>query len=564
MSLKERIIELGNLLSTLDFKKSGRIKGLVSRLLNLIELVYSENEDLRKENRRLKDEINKMKGEKGLPPPRKPDLPSESRKGNTNFKSKIKPKKKKRRKKKSKKDIPVHEEKIISYRGELPPDARQKGYRDRVVQGLKIEAHNIKYRLERFVSESTGEFYEAELPGGCGDGFTPALKSWILTLYYDYRVPEDKIWLFLKDIGIMISAGHISNILIKDRDMFHAEKKEILSAGIASTPFQHMDETGARVMGEKQYFSVLCNEFYSAFFINPRKNRMTVLKILSQKDKLHYTINGMTIKYLEEKNVPRHIRGALEGTVWPDCLNEEDFLNKLQKVYQKIKPRYREIILEAAAVTYYQERHESKKIKTLVTDAAKQFARITEMNALCWIHEDRHYAKLIPLLDKHKKLIEEFRNKIWEYYEKLKAYKREPNEKDKKQLKEDFDELFSTETGYETLDECIRKSQGRKEGLLVVLEHPEVPLHNNPAELAVREYIVKLNISMQTRSVEGTRSWETFLTIKDTCRKLGVNFREYLYDRLSGKYELPSLANIIRKVSLFLSADNGNTRHISQ
>ncbi|MEW6606371.1 MAG: hypothetical protein AB1414_02795, partial [bacterium] len=77
----------------------------------------------------------------------------------------------------------------------------------------------------------------------------------------------------------------------------------------------------------------------------------------------------------------------------------------------------------------------------------------------------------------------------------------------------------------------------------------EVPLHNNPAELAVREYVVKRKISIQTRSEEGTRSWETFLSIKDTCRKLGVNFRKYLYDRLSGEYRLPSLAEMIGQTS---------------
>ncbi len=110
-----------------------------------------------------------------------------------------------------------------------------------------------------------------------------------------------------------------------------------------------------------------------------------------------------------------------------------------------------------------------------------------------------------------------------------------------------FDEIFSTKTGYEELDKRIKLTRAKKDNLLLVLDHPEVPLHNNPAELAVRAYIIKRKISNGTRTNEGTKSWETFFTIMDTCRKLGVNFRDYLYDRLSKNYILPPLASLIPK-----------------
>jgi hypothetical protein len=43
--------------------------------------------------------------------------------------------------------------------------------------------------------------------------------------------------------------------------------------------------------------------------------------------------------------------------------------------------------------------------------------------------------------------------------------------------------LFGTKTGYEALDEKIAKTRENKAGLLAVLRHPEVPLHNNASEL---------------------------------------------------------------------------------
>ncbi len=145
--------------------------------------------------------------------------------------------------------------------------------------------------------------------------------------------------------------------------------------------------------------------------------------------------------------------------------------------------------------------------------------------------------------------MDDFRARIWEYYAELKEYKQNPNEKDKIRLSELFDEMFSTETGYDELDERIRLTREKKENLLVVLDYPDTPLHNNPAELALRMYVIKRKISFGTRTEEGTRSWETFFTILDTCRKLGVNFRDYLYDRISKQYKMPPLALTIKEAA---------------
>lgn len=124
---------------------------------------------------------------------------------------------------------------------------------------------------------------------------------------------------------------------------------------------------------------------------------------------------------------------------------------------------------------------------------------------------------------------------------------------DKIRLSNLFDSIFSIKTGYKQLDERIELTKKKKDALLVVLEHPEIPLHNNPAELALRMYVIKRKISFGTRSADGTKSWETFFTIMDTCRKLGVNFRDYLYDRISKNYKMPSLASLISKPSYIVS-----------
>ncbi len=203
------------------------------------------------------------------------------------------------------------------------------------------------------------------------------------------------------------------------------------------------------------------------------------------------------------------------------------------------------MILEAAAIAAYQENHDSPAIERLVCDDAKQFYYITPIHALCWIHEERHYQKLTPFLTYHQKLVDCFRSKIWDYYYELTEYKKNPNEEEKIRLSALFDEIFSTKTGYDDLDNRIQLTNAKKDNLLVVLDYPDTPLHNNPAELALRMYVIKRKISFGTRTCEGTQSWETFFTIMDTCFKLGINFRDYLYDRISNQNKMPSLSSLI-------------------
>ena len=72
-----------------------------------------------------------------------------------------------------------------------------------------------------------------------------------------------------------------------------------------------------------------------------------------------------------------------------------------------------------------------------------------------------------------------------------------------------------------------------------MLERPEVPLHNNLSEGHIRDYVKKRKISGSTRSELGRRARDTFASLKKTCRRLGVNFWDYLQDRVRGLGQNP-------------------------
>jgi hypothetical protein len=83
------------------------------------------------------------------------------------------------------------------------------------------------------------------------------------------------------------------------------------------------------------------------------------------------------------------------------------------------------------------------------------------------------------------------------------------------------------------------------ERALVRPQLPEIPLHNNLSEGDIREYVKKRKISSSTRSDEGRRSRDTFASLKETCRKNGLSFWQFLLDRISGVNRIPPLARLL-------------------
>jgi hypothetical protein len=191
-------------------------------------------------------------------------------------------------------------------------------------------------------------------------------------------------------------------------------------------------------------------------------------------------------------------------------------------------------------------------VKLLICDDAAQFQLLTQEVGLCWIHDARHYKKLNPRVAAHKKLVEDFLKQYWDYYFELSAYRTDPSNEEAERLRARFDELFSQETGYSGLDERIAITYAKKSGLLMVLKHPEILLHNNPAELGARQRVRKRDVSLHARTRRGVECWDIFQTLLESCKKLGVNFYEYVRDRLGREGHIAPLGTIIEQTALGL------------
>jgi hypothetical protein len=414
---------------------------------------------------------------------------------------------------------------------------------------------------EVYYSPSQHKTYTGELPKGVEGEFGPGVKSLIITLKHASNVSEPKIHEFLKNVGILISPATISRILTKNLDIFHQEKADIFRAGLKSTIYQHIDDTGAKVKGQNQYVEIICNPYYTAYFTIPHKNRLSILEILHGGKPRTYFFNDEAFALLESFGLSRKMISKLQNAVFDKKLDEKQMYQLLGEIFlDPSKGKNLRIrIMEAGAIAAYHNQQEFPVVNVLLSDAAPQYKKLTEEQALCWIHDGRDYTKLVPVVPFHKKELQDFRRQYWTYYGKLLQFKLDPSQEKAEKLSAEFDALVSTKTNYEALNELITKTKEIKSELLLTLKYPEIPLHNNAAELGAREQVRKRDVSLHTMTEEGTKANDTFSTIVQTAKKLGVSAYEYFNDRVSKSFKMPSLAELIgaKKSSTFSCKDNG-------
>ena len=204
---------------------------LVKMLLNQIEELSGDLRQARTTIQQLRDEINLLKGEQGKPDVKANVPPQDG--ANSNHSSEKERRKSRERHKKSKKaNIVINREDVATVNREvLPVDAVFKGHQDVVIQDISLHTDNVLFHKEVYYSPSQHKTYLAVLPAGYEGQFGPGLKTLIRTLYFSSQITEPKILEFVEHIGIQISLGQISNLLIKGQDGFHAESDAVFEAG---------------------------------------------------------------------------------------------------------------------------------------------------------------------------------------------------------------------------------------------------------------------------------------------------------------------------------------------
>lgn len=520
----------------------------IQLLMQRVDELINEIALLKEENYKLKDEIAVLKGQKPRPkiPPSNLEGPK-SKDKNQDENPKLSRGKHPRKKKKT--FLEIHQEQIIQPLI-IPNKAIFKGYKSYDVQDIIFKSNNTRFLLARW-QLSDGTYISGEIPKGIRGHYGPELIAYILNDYYACRVTEPLLLEKLRQRGIQISEGQLNNILIHGKEVFHQEKSDLLYAGVEAHNQVQTDDTGARHKGQNQYTNVIGNEWFTVFTTTGSKSRSNFFRIL-QNGKHEYLINGDTVAYLKGVDAPNYLPGYISLSQGEKFITEADWKDFLasRNISKEAKVR---LVTEAALFASVIENGIPRDLGVHGDDAG-QFDAF--MRSLCWIHEERHYRKIIPSNEQARADLEQVHERIWAIYRDLKAYQQAPNKLAKQAIEKEFEDLFlNLKTSSSTLNQRLRMTYGKKQELLRVLQRPDTPLHNNSSETDARSAVTKRKVSGGTRSDEGKDARDTFLSLKQTCRKLSINFINFIRDRVFGYCAIPKLADVIRQRSKISESD---------
>ena len=418
----------------------------------------------------------------------------------------------------------------------LPSGAKFHDYYDYKVHDLEISLVETTYRINRYLCD--GEVISGSVPEGVKGKFGAQLKSLILTLNNALHASEPRIHEFLSSLGVSISEGSISNILTGESGRFQDEMSRVLSTGIEKSEYIQADDTGAFHAGENYVCTVVGNEFFSAFKTTKTKNRIEFLSTLQGENK-EFLLDAKAVDYAIAQRVnPEKVYKLLARERRFE--RQEDLERCL---YNRLIESDRDVraLTEGALISGIRKRYSKELL--IVSDEAGQFNVFNR--GICWIHAERYFRKMVGVDQKMDAEIEAYRDRIWRYYKLLKKYKIRPSKLTKLMLWESFDSIFNFETEYQELAETVSRFVKKKKGLLLVLDFPCLPLHNNLSENHIRDFVVRRKVSPTTRSVQGRKARDAMLGIKKTCKKLGVNFFEFIHDRVSCQNKIPALETML-------------------
>ncbi len=498
-------------------------------VIKLIDFIQQQS----KEIQALRDEIARIKGQKSKPKIKPSNLDKETEQ--TSEKRGTKPKQKKVPKTKT---LVVHEEQKV-HPLNLPQGSTFIDYKDYLVADLIFTNWNIMYRRGRWKTPS-GEYITAELPQNVTGHFGPDLQAFVLYQYYGCHVTQPLILEQLTEIGVDISKGKINDILIHGKSEFHDEKERILSTGLSLSGHINVDDTGARHDGKNGYCTHIGNEYFAWFKSTANKSRINFLKLL-QAGNNDFVINEDALEYMQTHKLPESQIKKLKPLSGKQFKTERQWKKLLKSLGIKSKNHVR-ITTEGGLVGSIIH-HGYNKDMAIISDDAGQFNIF--LHGLCWVHAERTVHKLIGFTKKHTDLLEKTRTDIWNLYRALKEYQIAPCATKKKDLENQFDELFTRKNNWAMLDLALKRIYQNKSELLLVLDRPDIPLHNNLSENDIREYVKRRKISGSTRSEAGKLCRDSFTSLKKTCRKLGVSFWDYLIDRIHSQRKIPPLWEIL-------------------
>jgi hypothetical protein len=434
-----------------------------------------------------------------------------------------------------------------------PAGSRFKGYETYLVQELVLSVRAIRYRRERWVTPD-GRTIVAALPEGTRGHFGSDLRRFVLMQYHQGQTTLPRLTALLHSVGVSISKREVQRLLTEKQQDFLDEARDVLRAGLETSPWVSVDDTGARHKAKNGFCTQIGNDWFTWFGTRSSKTRLNFLDLL-RAGHTDYVLNQTAFGYLRNRGLPGPLIARLaeagetrfiDQAAWQAHLHRLGIVSPRLAIPSghagrnlgQVSPAktglavIQDPVLIATEGAQWGSIHAHGFLQDAVvlSDDAGQFD--IGQHALCWVHAERLVHKLDTFTDLHRAAQQRIRKLIWNFYADLKLYRANPGKNRRLVLRARFDRIFRRRTGFVTLDRLLARLHANKTELLMVLERPEIPLHTNGSENDIRCQVIRRKVSAGTRSDSGRDCRDAFLGLAKTCAKHGVAFWNYLGSRL--------------------------------
>src|SRR3984893_11006690 len=289
----------------------------------LVEL-FGKVADLEKIVGEQREEIARLKGLKGRPDikPSKPsgmdnatEPPKPGKKGLRRFRGKVAPR------------VKV-EDRLV--KAAVPEGSRFKGYEPFLVQDLVISATATCYQRERWVTPD-GRTILAPLPEGVDGHFGPELRRFVLMQYHQSQSTVPRLATFLRSVGVAISKRQLQRLLTDKQESFVAEARDVLRAGLETSPYVSVDDTGARHKAKNGFCTQIGNDWFTWFGTRTSKSRLNFLELL-RAGHTDYVLNDAAYGYMRKHSLSATLIGRLAADPHTHFADQATWLAHLDRL----------------------------------------------------------------------------------------------------------------------------------------------------------------------------------------------------------------------------------------
>ncbi len=274
----------------------------------------------------------------------------------------------------------------------VPEGSRFKGHEPFLVQDLVISAKATCYQRERWVTPD-GRTILAPLPDGIEGHFGPELRRFVLMQYHQGQSTLPRLAALLRSLGVAISKRQLQRLLTDKQDDFVSEAQDILRAGLETSPYVSVDDTGARHAGKNGFCTQIGNDWFTWFGTRSSKSRLNFLDLL-RAGHTDYVLNEAAYGYMRAQALSAPLIASLMAEPQTEFADQKAWLAHLERLgltKLHVTPNPVRVATEGALWGSVQS-HKFLCEAVVLSDDAGQFN--VGQHALCWVHAERLVHKL--------------------------------------------------------------------------------------------------------------------------------------------------------------------------